>query len=191
MRCRGSELAASDQQHYVHGGNVDSVERRPLSHVRRQGRPPRNRSARSHRAFGIGTVLALILGLLPVFAITPTAHAAADDVTYVDAASTAGNRTAHVVRIPTSIRAGDALVLYLTTNSTTSTFNDTLAGWTLLKSRTGNGVRGAVWTKTAVAADVGSNVTVTTAALHKSVIGVAAYRSTGAVAVSASAVGGI
>src|SRR4029453_13691986 len=62
--------------------------------------------------------------------------------------------------------------------------------WTLLQSRDGNGIRGRAWTKTAVAADAGANVTVTTSLAAKSVVGVAAYRSTGAATVAASAIGG-
>jgi large repetitive protein len=132
----------------------------------------------------------MVAGLLPLFAIAPTAHAAAGELSFVDAASTAGNRTNHSVRIPTTVNAGDALILYLTTNSTTSTINDTVSGWTLLQSRDGDGIRGRAWTKTAVAADAGANVSVTTSAFAKSVIGVAAYRSTASATVAASAIGG-
>ena len=171
------------------GGTVRNIhttlgaqDRPPAS--RRRGRPYAIRSS-------IGTVvLALIAGLLPLFAIAPAAHAAAAELSFVDADSTAGNRTNHTVRIPATVNAGDALVLYLTTNSTDSTITDTVSGWTLLESRNGNGIRGRAWTKTAVAADAGANVTVTTSAAAKSVIGVAAYRSTGEATVAASAVGG-
>ena len=81
-------------------------------------RTPRRRRPNAIRS-GIGTlVLALVAGLLPLFAIPPAAHAAAGELSFVDAASTAGNRTSHTVRIPATVNAGDALVLYLTTNST-------------------------------------------------------------------------
>jgi hypothetical protein len=167
--------------------NFDSttlgVQNRPAA-SRRWGRPNARRS-------GIGTiVLALVAGLLPLLAIAPAAHAAAGELSFVDAASTAGNRTNHTVRIPTTVNAGDALVLYLTTNSTSSTIDETVSGWSLLQSRDGDGIRGRAWTKTADAADAGANVTVTTSALAKSVIGVAAYRSTGDPTVAVSAVGG-
>ncbi len=57
-------------------------------------------------------------------------------VAFVQAATTSGNRTAHRVQIPASVQAGDTMVLFLTTNSTTSTVNDTVAGWTLVQTRT-------------------------------------------------------
>ena len=173
-----------------HGGQVHNVEsilpaRAQLPTGRRNGALRRPRAGTI-----IITVLALLAGLLPMFAFAPAAQAAVGEVSYVDSASTAGNRTSHVVRIPATVQAGDALVLYLTTNSSTTNFSDTLTGWTLLQTRTGNGVRGSAWTKTAVAADAGANVTVTTSAALKSAMGVAAYRSTGAASVSASAVAG-
>ena len=83
------------------------------------------------------------------------------------------------------------LLLTLTTNSTTSTIGDPPAGWNLLETRDGNGIRGRLWTKVAVAADVNANVTVTGSDFAKSVISVAAYRSTGDTpTISASEVGG-
>ena len=100
-----------------HGGtvrNFDSTlavqDRMPASHPRR-GRPNAIRG-------GIGTlVLALVAGLLPLLAIPPAAHAAAGELSFVGAASTAGNRSSHTVAVPTAVEAGDALVLYLTTNT--------------------------------------------------------------------------
>ena len=94
--------------------------------------------------------------------------------------------------VPTTVQPGDALVLFLNTNSTTATVNDTIAGWTLIETRDGNGVRGRAWTKTATSTDDGAAVTVTSSAGMKSVMTVAAYRSTvgtATVTASASAVG--
>jgi PKD repeat protein len=137
---------------------------------------------------------AVLVALVPALGLTAvlatSASAAAGEISFVGATSNFGARTSHTVRIPATAQAGDALVLYITANATTGTISDTLTGWTLLKSRDGNGVRGRVWTKTAVAADINANVTVTTGDTLKSVIGVAAYRSTGNATVSASAVGG-
>ncbi|MCG8149080.1 hypothetical protein GUY44_01215, partial [Pimelobacter simplex] len=59
-----------------------------------------------------------------------------------------------------------------------------------LQSRDGNGIRGRAWTRAATAADAGRTVTVTGSALAKSVMTVAAYRSTGPAVVGASALGG-
>ena len=135
-------------------------------------------------------MLALSVGaavsVLSVGAMTP-AHAAAADLSYVGSASTAGNRTAHTVVVPTAVKAGDTLVLSLAANSVTGTVT-TPAGWTLLQSTEGNAVRGRLYTKQAVAADAGSTVRVTTSATVKSVLSVAAYHSSnGTSGVTASA----
>ena len=119
-------------------------------------------------------------------AYTATAQAADGQLSFDGAASTAGNRTSHTVRVPSTAQAGDSLLLFLTINTTTPTVTNP-AGWTLLQSRDGDGIRGLAWSKLATAADVNANVTVTTSAAAKSTISVAAYHSTGAPAVTASA----
>lgn len=115
-----------------------------------------------------------------------TAQAADGQLSFAGAASTAGNRTSHTVQIPATVQPGDSLLLFLTTNTTTPTVANP-AGWTLLESRDGDGTRGRAWTKTATATDANANVTVATSDLAKSTITVAAYHSTGAPAVTASA----
>jgi hypothetical protein len=110
------------------------------------------------------------------------------DVTFVAADSTTGNRVHHTVQVPASVRPGDTLVLFLTTNSVTRTVADDLGGWSLVESVDGNSTRGRAWTRQATAADAGSTVTVDTSGYAKSVLAVAAYRgSGGASRVSASA----
>lgn len=134
-------------------------------------------------------LLALLLPLSGLVAIAsaPGANAAAATIEFVDAASTAGNRINHTVRVPTGVEAGDSLVLFLTTNSSNSTIADTVEGWTLLESVDGNGTRGRAWTRTATGADAGTNVTVRTSAYAKSTLAVVAYRSDGGAVASASA----
>lgn len=155
---------------------------------------PSTRSGRSRTSLlllRLAALLPLLATLLVAPAFNSQVGAAPGEISFVDAASTAGNRSAHTVRIPTGVQPGDVLLLSLTTNSTTSTVTDAIAGWTLLESRDGNGIRGRLWTKIAAGADAGANVTATTSAFAKSVISVAAYRSTGsAPTVSASEVGG-
>jgi len=138
--------------------------------------------------------LALVIGvgslLAAVVATAPTASAAPPELSHVADVSTAGNRSTHSVRIPTTVQAGDRLVLFLTWNSQV-TAGSPGAGWTQLQTRTGSGIGGRVWTKEAVAADVNALVRVTTSSAAKSVFTVVAYRSTGDdVPVTASAVGG-
>ncbi len=98
---------------------------------------------------------------------------------YVGAAATDGNRSTHTVTVPNSVQAGDTLVMFLTTNSTNSTIDDSVAGWTLLESKDGNGIRGRAWTRTASASDAGSDVSVSTSAYAKSTLTLAAYRGSG------------
>ncbi|MDN4161704.1 PKD domain-containing protein [Nocardioides abyssi] len=167
--------------------------------LRRRATPapaPRTSSTRRRTSAGrlLAAVVTALVTMLPVLAVTALsaapAQAAPGVVGFVAADSTAGNRTAHTVRVPAAVQAGDALVMVLTTSSTTDTLTDTVPGWTLLESRNGNGIRGRAWTRTATAADAGANVTVTSSAFVKSVISVAAYRSTGAAAVVESTIGG-
>lgn len=135
--------------------------------------------------------VSLVVAVLVAPALSGPASAAPGEISFVGAASTAGNRTAHTVRIPAGVQAGDVLVLALTTNSTSTTIDEAVPGWDLLQSRNGNGIRGRLWSRTATAADADTNVTVTTSGFAKSVLTVGAYHSTGsAPSVTASAAGG-
>lgn len=120
----------------------------------------------------------------------PDPGGTAGAISYVAAASTAGNRLGHSVTVPQTVEPGDRLVLLLVTNSTTSTIDDALPGWDLLQSRDAGGMRGRAWTRQATAADAGRTVTVSGSAYAKSVMTVAAYRSTGPAIIGASAVNG-
>ena len=71
------------------------------------------------------------------------------------AASSAGNRTTHTVTIPSTVQAGDTLVMFLTTASITGTVNNP-TGWTLLQGKDGTATRGRAWTKQATAGDASS-----------------------------------
>lgn len=154
---------------------------------------PRSLSHRSARRRALAAVLSLVTGvlaLLGVVATAPGAQAADEQLSHVAAASSAGNRTSHTVRIPASVQSGDALVLYLTWNSTKAV-TTAPAGWTQIETRTGTGISGRVWTKVATGSDADANVTVVTNGSSKSVLSVSAYRSTGGLAkVTASEIGG-
>jgi PKD repeat protein len=112
---------------------------------------------------------------------------------FVDASSSAGNRSTHSVQVPAGVQAGDTLLLFLTTNSSTATATAP-AGWTQVQSATADGLLGTVWTRTAAAGDAGSTVSVPTSAMVKSDITIAAYRpsagNTLSVATSAQATSG-
>jgi PKD repeat protein len=137
------------------------------------------------------TLLAVILlAPVPGLVAPPAVSAAPAPLTYVASATSTGNRTAHTVRVPASVQAGDLLLLFLTTNSSTSALNDSLPGWALVESRDGSGVRGRVWSRTAVAADAGVNVTVAGDAAAKDAMSVVAYRGVGTKSITASLAGG-
>ncbi|MET0839952.1 MAG: PKD domain-containing protein, partial [Marmoricola sp.] len=147
---------------------------------------PAQRRPRAVLVAVIATALAS-LGLAPV----PTATAADPTLSFVASASSFGNRTAHVVRLPATVQAGDTMVLFMTTNSLSGTLGSP-AGWTLLQSKDGTATRGRAWTKQAVAADANANVTVTGTTTIKDTMSVGVYRSIGgtsAVTASASTAG--
>jgi PKD repeat protein len=98
------------------------------------------------------------------------------------------NSTTPRVQIPASVQAGDRLLLVATQNVTTGTVTGP-AGWTLLDSSTGPSgtLRSYVWTKTATAADAGSQVGPNSSEIAKTSLVVAAYSGTSGV--SAHAVG--
>src|SRR5689334_7317369 len=89
---------------------------------------------------------ASLAGVLSVGLLTlaPPAVAAPGDLEFVGTSNTGGNRINHTVTIPAGVQAGDTLVAFITTNTTNTTIND-LAGWTLLESADGNGVRGRAY----------------------------------------------
>ena len=108
---------------------------------------------------------------------TTTAPPVATPITFVAAAATNGNRTSHAVTVPTSVKAGDALVLLFSANTTTPTYTDP-AGWTVVQSKNGDGTVVRAYRKVATATDPGSSVKVTSSAFAKSDITVVAYRNT-------------
>ncbi len=96
--------------------------------------------------------------------VTKSVKATQAGASFVAATSSAGNRCAHSVQIPSGVQAGDALLLFLTTNSSTATVTAP-AGWTQVQTATADGLLGTVWSRTATAGDAGSTVTVPTSAI--------------------------
>ncbi|MFL6135473.1 MAG: PKD domain-containing protein, partial [Nocardioidaceae bacterium] len=96
---------------------------------------------------------------------------------FVGAASTNGNRVSHSVSIPGTVRAGDVLLTYLTTNDSTVSVTPP-SGWNDVTSSVNAGTGVRVWSRTATSSDAGQPVTATTSTIAKSDMTVAAYRST-------------
>ncbi|MCW2781397.1 MAG: domain containing protein, partial [Marmoricola sp.] len=99
-------------------------------------------------------------------------------VNFVAATNHNANATAQQVTIPASVQPGDTLVLNMSVNTTAATIPSP-AGWTLLDSLSGNLVAGRSWTRTAVAGDAGSTVTVNLSSIAKADLSLAAYRGSG------------
>ncbi len=110
--------------------------------------------------------------------VSPTNGTATATLSHIGTASAAGNRTGHTVRIPTTVRVGDTLVLFMTTNSLSGTLGSP-TGWTQLQANNGTATRGRAWTKQATATDANALVTVTSTTTIKDTMSVSAYRSTG------------
>ncbi|MFC4783458.1 PKD domain-containing protein [Nocardioides sp. MAHUQ-72] len=147
---------------------------------------------RRRRALSVLVSLAVsvLASLTMVAGTTSTANAAGETLSQVAAVSTQGNRASHRVTIPSSVRAGDSLVVFLTWNSAT-TATGPGAGWTQLQTWAGTKFSGRAWTRVATSSDPGATVTVTTSASAKSVMTLSAYRSSGGRAeATASAVAG-
>ncbi len=121
----------------------------------------------------VSTLSAVALG--PV----PQASAAPATLTSVGAASTGGLRTAHTVRVPATVVAGDTMLLFLTTNSPSGTIANP-AGWRLLQSRDGAYTKGRLWTKNATSTDRNTLLTVRSSVSVRGTLSISAYRSSAA-----------
>jgi PKD repeat protein len=94
--------------------------------------------------------------------------------------ATAGNQvnaTSVSVTVPASVQAGDGLLLVMTSNSSTVTYGDP-AGWTAVDTATTTGITTRVYSKVATAADAGATVTITSSAINKMDLRLAAYANT-------------
>ncbi|MEP7089801.1 MAG: PKD domain-containing protein [Nocardioidaceae bacterium] len=106
---------------------------------------------------------------------TASPSTVADSVSFVASANTNGNRLSHSVTIPSTVKAGDALLLFFSANSVTKTYTGP-SGWTQLEAPVGTDLSGRIYSRTATAADPGSTVAVTSSGYVKSDLTVAAYR---------------
>ena len=88
----------------------------------------------------------------------------------------AGNGTTASVTVPSSVEAGDGLVLFVSINGTGSV--STPVGWTARGSRVSSTMRTVLLTKVAAASDAGSRVTVSLSQQLKADLVVAAYSGT-------------
>lgn len=104
--------------------------------------------------------------------------APASRVTFRAAAGADGNSTLVPVTIPSSVQAGDTLLMIATANATTGVTVGTptgVTGWTQQQALSGNTVQSVVWSKTAAAGDAGATVRVPLSVAAKMGVQVLAY----------------
>jgi PKD repeat protein len=98
-------------------------------------------------------------------------------VSYVGGAVNQGNVSTPNVTTPTTVSAGDRLVMVLTLNASTRVLSDPtgVTGWTVLGTTTSGSMQTRVYSKIATAADANKKVTVTLDAAAKYTMTVADY----------------
>ncbi len=102
-------------------------------------------------------------------------------VTYVGTATTNTNATTATVAVPSTVAAGDGLLLFVT-NNTSGVTETTPAGWTLVASKDlglANGMS-YLYQEVATSASAGAKVSVVGSAISKLAATVVAYRGTSA-----------
>jgi PKD repeat protein len=102
---------------------------------------------------------------------------AASTVSYVGGAVNQGNVATPNVTTPTTVSAGDRLVMALSLNSSSRTLSDPtgVTGWTVLGTTTSGSLQTRVYTKVATATDANKKATVTLDAAAKYTMTVADY----------------
>jgi PKD repeat protein len=126
-------------------------------------------------------VTAVVVTLLAVVGLTVAPAFAVDTIAFRAGAEAAYNQATARVAIPTTVRAGDGLLLFVTSNKSLASVTTDPAGWTR------EGVRLAstdtetiLYSKVATASDAGRNAAVAFSATTKSTITVLAYSGTAA-----------
>ena len=94
-------------------------------------------------------------------------------------ATSNANSNVHTVRVPSTVRAGDALLLFFAENTTaTITAPAGIGTWKNVDAVVSNGTRTRVWKRVALASDAGKLLTVRVGATSKASLTVAAWFGT-------------
>ena len=96
------------------------------------------------------------------------------------------NANRFAVAVPATVAAGDTLLLFMSDNDPAATITGP-AGWNLERTIASTNQSGRLWSRTATAADVGTQAVVTTSAFVKGDVTLLAYRGTATPGVVASA----
>jgi PKD repeat protein len=112
-------------------------------------------------------------------------------VSFVGAAHSApGAATYKAATVPTSARAGDTMLLFLTRNSAASWGTPTgVTGWTQVDSFTNGSIVSTLWKKTVAAGDPGATVRVNATTYTKGVLSLGVYRGADVAALTAARAG--
>ena len=103
----------------------------------------------------------------------------ASSIGFRAAASSDANTTAARVTVPSSVVSGDAMLLFVTANTSTTSIS-TPAGWTRASSVPGSSMQSVLFHKIATAADPGQELTVALSGVSKTSLQVVAYSGTSA-----------
>jgi PKD repeat protein len=104
---------------------------------------------------------------------------AASGISFVGSVADAQDASvvSHTVTVPTTVRAGDALVLTFADNGPNVVITAP-SGWTQEGSQSTSGMTSRIWSRVATANDAGSQIRVTTASAVRGDLVLAAYRGT-------------
>lgn len=129
----------------------------------------------------VTAVMALVAALLAVIGLTAAPAQAADTISYRAGAQGAFNLRTARVTIPASVRAGDGMLLFVTSNLAGVQVTTPPAGWTLEGTRqSGSDTQTRLYSKVATASDAGRNAAVTFSATTKATLTLLAYDGTAA-----------
>ena len=130
----------------------------------------------------------VVLSVTDAFAVSAsvghdvTITQAAPPITFVGQASASGQLLSHVATVPTTVQAGDAMLMFFSVaNNVTVTQPSGVTGWVPVDTLTASNGSTRVWRKVATAADGGKQVKIGVSALTKGNITIVAYRGTSTV----------
>jgi large repetitive protein len=148
------------------------------------GSVARDTSGRGSTA--LAAVGAMIVTLLALLGVTASPAAAADVITFRASTQATWNQTTARVTIPATVREGDGMLLFVTTNKAFAGTTATPAGWTLEDTRlSSTDTETTLYSKVAEANDAGRNAALTFSSTTKSALTLLAYDGTAADPVSA------
>lgn len=104
---------------------------------------------------------------------------ATSKIAFRDKATYSGNVTSAPIKVPGSVREGDALLMFVTTN-TGAAPSGGLSGWTLVGEKSYSDMRTRLYAKVAQSGDAGSSLTVTLPTVSKTDLTLLAYDGTDA-----------